>query len=229
MAEIAAIVAATSLVALVLYWLMQRISERVAYRWVESWNLIRFVRFLYALQHQNVVNRQTGCVWQRSSKFETVPTHWLAGNVLDMEGPKLWGYLKKCLQINNKAYGNWMGSSFMVSLVHPETTKVELHNGTHKAWDYRLFDKWMGKGNMFSDGGEVWHAARLAYSPIFKTEMLKTYMTAYTTATTTLIDKWGKILKANEPKTFELHQDFPLLTLDLIFQVCFRLRFEIGT
>lgn len=118
-----------------------------------------------------------------------------------------------------KIYGNWIGGSYLISLVHPDTTKllVGVPKETRKAWNYRFFNPWLGQRCLFLQHGAGWQRARKVFTGMFKNEMLLGYMNAYTTSTQSLIDIWRR----SPHKVVDLHKCFSLLTLDLALQAGF--------
>ena len=117
-------------------------------------------------------------------------------------------------ELDPKSYANWMGGSMMVSLVHPDTLKAVMARGTAKSWNYRFMNIFLGDKSMLVDHGEVWHRARRVLTPMFYKDMMRGYLSAYTTSSNTLIDK----LRASDGGTIDCHDTFALLTLDLTLQ-----------
>ena len=163
--------------------------------------------------------------WRRHVRLiNTFPgrePHPIAGNLLQMGEPTsvaALDYIKSCTADFKRAYRNWVGPWSLVCLVHPESIKQVLSRDTPKAWNYRFFEAFLGRYNLFaqwrSDSSELHHKLRKIHTPMFHFSKLRVYQADYNAATQTLLEKWDK--RKGEP--IELESEMGLLSLDVILR-----------
>lgn len=149
--------------------------------------------------------------------FKTNP---LLGNVIQMgDGtkPEAFKYLSEAMLAFRRMYRSWVGPIPLISAVHPDTAKTMLNDTYSKAWNYRLFETFLGKHNLFIRTGDFTKRMRRIHTPMFHFTMLKTYLKDFVPATSILVEKWSKQVG----KSVDLPSNLGPLSLDIILRSAF--------
>lgn len=174
-----------------------------------------------------MVSRVVTLFWRRyreekqMSAFPGEPKHWFYGNILDgatrtevlempVERTKAFGPVRLArlgLFKHNVALSDPEGIKAILSTAEPKEDLV-----------IRSFKPWIGDGLLVSKG-KKWVRNRRLLTPAFHFEILKPYVSVYSSCTQVLVNKWKAALSRG-PR-LEMFESISLMTLDILLRCAF--------
>lgn len=159
-----------------------------------------------------------------ANQFPGEKPNWLIGNIAQIgKDEETLKYGLACTAKYPKAYRNWIAWWPLISVVHPSTVKAVLGKQIPKAFNYRFFDLWLGKQNIFTACGDQYKALHRLWSPFLQTDNLRKMVPEFVSTGETLCDKWLAAAKTsgNGVAKFDLWTQIPQAALDTAFKTAF--------
>ena len=148
------------------------------------------------------------------------PAHWLLGNIPQfLPTHKIYyKWIDYIAAERNKLTRIWLGPvNLVVVVTHPDSVKEVLKQPKNN-FSYNGLLPWLGDGLLVTKG-EKWARNRRLLTPAFHFEILKPYVSVYSTCAETLVQKWNKSVLSNQPAL--LFDSMSLLSLDIILKCAF--------
>ncbi|KAF5189493.1 Cytochrome p450 [Thalictrum thalictroides] len=136
--------------------------------------------------------------------------------------PHLHLWIKKY----GKVFLYWYGPSPRVIVTDPELIKEMLNNTKSfiKAIPHPAIYDLVGDGLLFAEG-ELWSRHRKIISPFFTIEALKGYVETCISSNNEMIKRWNDSIMSDGSE-FEVHNEFRMLTKDIIARTAFPSNFK---
>ncbi|KAG9468809.1 hypothetical protein GDO78_021905 [Eleutherodactylus coqui] len=155
------------------------------------------------------------------SQFEGPKRHWLYGNAHEFldDGNDL-EIMTRYAEQYPYAYPLWLGNFFAtLTICHPDYAKAILSRQDPKDnFGYHFLTPWIGKGLLVLSG-QKWFQHRRLLTPGFHYDVLKPYVSLMSDCVTVMLDKWERLIPAQNP--VELFHHISLMTLDSIMKCAF--------
>ena len=149
------------------------------------------------------------------------PPHWFWGHLTRIKPDE-----KSLLEVNDYLHSNgykssagWLGPTFaIVNTCHPDTVRPVLKE-PKLGHVYALSHPWLGKGLLTVEDGPRWLRNRRLLTPAFHYEILKGYVSVYSSCLQHFFQKWDEC--AVQKKTVLVFETISSMSLDIILQCAF--------
>ena len=149
------------------------------------------------------------------------PAHWFWGHLARFKADE-----ESMVEVNDylhsngyKCAGGWMGPTFaIINACHPDLAKQILKE-PKLGRVYALLHPWLGKGLLTVEDGPRWLRNRRLLTPAFHYEILKGYVSVYSSCLQHLFQKWDECAVQNKPVL--VFETISSMSLDIILQCAF--------